>query len=178
MQNYLSNEDMEAFQPLEGGYLDSNELDTHLYAAASSVGPAAAEADSFYGNPITARADYDRAFASLGGGNAGEIAPAWLRGNITREEAEAILARDRRTGAFLVRVKEPNRQWALSVCNNGEFVHHLVQRDPRTDVFSVNGSPCPANCASIVHLVKLLRTPAFAQSWSVLEQPLLHPVGH
>ena len=58
--------------------------------------------------------------------------PAWLRGTLTRELAEAELrARGKHDGIFLVREKMVSSSrlvFVLSMCYQGRFRHHLLER--------------------------------------------------
>ena len=99
----------------------------------------------------------------------------WLHGNISREEAEAILGQDMRSGAFLVRAKVPDQQWALSIVWKGMFVHHLITVTPETRIFYMNDDEFPVLVHTLEDIIDVLRTKQ-GDSFRVIDQDLRHSV--
>lgn len=101
---------------------------------------------------------------------------AWLHGAISREESERILFDDMRSGAYLVRVKEENSQWALSMVWKGMFVHHLIWFDPGQRQFYINEELFPVNVVTLPELIECLRMEQ-GEAFRVIEQDLRHPIA-
>lgn len=106
-------------------------------------------------------------------------AHSWLHGALTREQSENILATDMRTGAFLVRIKEPGKQWALSLVHEGQFVHYLIVRDGR-GLLTVNDHTLAVPCSTVSEVIAYLRSPAHTSlpaGRHAIEQALRFPVA-
>ena len=100
----------------------------------------------------------------------------WLHPAMSREEAEEVLNQDMRSGAFLVREKIPNEQWALSMVWKGMFIHHLVTYSSDTNIFYINGDEFPNPVSSLEDLIDVLRTYQ-SDSFRVIEQDLRYPIA-
>ena len=95
--------------------------------------------------------------------------PVYFHGDITREQAEAVLAAHP-VGHFLVREKIINHQYALSVVEApGNVAHYLIRRARRVD-----GSPSSHfmfklehlhNAFCVEHTIEAVRRLAAAHNW-------------
>lgn len=95
---------------------------------------------------------------------------------MSREQAEDLLAGDMRSGAFLVRIKVPNQQWALSMVWQGMFVHHLISQAHDSGAFYINDQPFPHPVGTLDELVEYLRV-CQSDNFRVIEQDLRHVVS-
>lgn len=100
----------------------------------------------------------------------------WLHPPMSREEAEDILSQDMRSGAFLVRIKVPDEQWALSMVWKGMFVHHLISLNLDSREFSINDEAVPCSLVGIADLIEFLRLHQ-SDAFRIIEQDLRHPLA-
>lgn len=80
-----------------------------------------------------------------------------------------------RSGAFLVREKVANQQWALSIVWKGMFVHHLVTRMPDTGVFFINDDEFPVLVSNLEDMIEFLRAKQ-GDSFRIIDQDLRHGI--
>ena len=110
-------------------------------------------------------------------GSHSPISPdAYMHGIISRLQAEEILSEDMRNGAFLLRIKVPDEEWALSMVWKGMFVHHLIRLNLDSRQFTINDEPFPQEIFSITELIAYLRAYQ-SDAFRVIEQDLRHPLG-
>jgi len=85
----------------------------------------------------------------------------WVFPIIAREESERLL-RDQgknEAGAYLVRTKEPGKQYCLTVAVKDGFVHHLLTRNLQSGLFDVNGNQPTQPQDNLGKLVAFLKAP-------------------
>lgn len=100
---------------------------------------------------------------------------SYMHEDISREESETILFEDMRSGAFLVRVKEQDRLWALSVVWKGMFVHHLIMHEMESNKFYINDEEFPLTVFSLRELIGTLYSQQ-SDTFRIIEQDLRHPI--
>lgn len=123
-----------------------------FYGAASQAG-SGAETDDFYGGLMQKQ-------------------PAWLKGEMARQDAEALLLRNPRAGAFLVRESKARKgTFAISlVIDDGRVEHHSLRYDQ--GCFLLNEAPLSALCSTLPQVVSHLSVYREAMSRTlVLEDP-------
>lgn len=98
----------------------------------------------------------------------------WLHGDITREDAEALIKEQGlQSGQFLVRQREGQPgQYVLCVAYKNKPTHHLVAKNDDGN-YCVNKKVYGAGSSDIVEAISVLQQPTVA-GWPV---PLLHPVA-
>jgi hypothetical protein len=79
--------------------------------------------------------------------------PAWLHGKLARGEAEAILAKDRTAGNFLIRESKAREgTYAISlVIDDGRVEHHSLRM--KDGAFILNEKPMSAECLTLDQVV-------------------------
>ena len=104
--------------------------------------------------------------------------PKWVHEFLSRGQAEAVLSNDMRSGAFLVRKKEPGTQWALSLVHEGIFVHYIIERDG-AGVLSIDNKATPEPMYTLPQLIAFLQSAEHTSMFRrVIDQDLKYPVTH
>ncbi len=84
--------------------------------------------------------------------------PGWLRGRMTREQAEQALGGDASlVGDFLVRESPSDGCHCITVkAGTGAFEHHKVKRIAVGQPYLLNGKPLTVTCISLLDVVRHL----------------------
>jgi hypothetical protein len=126
---------------LRGGDLEGEVVSDNAYGAAA---PVAEEREDFYGSVLKG-ANEDTA-ADL-------LRPEWLRGDMSRSDAEMLLLSDPVPGNFLVRESKARPgTFAISlVIHDGRVEHHTLA--PRNGTYLLNNKPMARACATLEDVV-------------------------